>query len=132
MPSTAIASNYLEGKLYDHVLRNTAYASPATVYVALFDLDPGDDGAAGTEHSGSGYARQAAAFSAPADGTGSNSGKISFPTATADWDDTGGWAIFDAVAAGNMLFHGSLENAKYISEGQVAAFEIGDLEITFA
>ena len=132
MPSTAIASDYLEAKLYDHALRNTPWTSPTTVYAALFDVDPGDDGASGTEHSGAGYARQAVTFGAPADGTGSNSGKVTYPTATADWGQTGGWALFDAVTAGNILFHGSLETSKYVSEGQTPEFETGDLEITFA
>lgn len=34
-------------KLLDHVLRNIAYGSPSTVYVALFTSDPGETGAGG-------------------------------------------------------------------------------------
>ncbi len=131
MPNTAIASDYLENKLFDHVLRNTAYTSPVTVYVALFDLDPGEDGTSGTEVAVGAYARQAVTFSAPTNGVGSNSGTVTFPTATADWASVGGWGLFDAVTAGNLLFHGALEQTKYITDGHVVTFEVGDLEITF-
>lgn len=130
MPSTGIASDYLENKLFDEVLRNVDFVPPATVYLALFDIDPGDNGAAGTEVSGGSYARKATSFGAPADGVGSNDAKVSFATATADWGVVGGWGLFDAVAAGNLLFHGALEVAKQVSNGQDAEFEIGDLEIT--
>ncbi len=131
MPSLGIASDHLENELYDHVLRNLSFTPPATVYVALFDVDPGDDGTGGTELSGGGYARQAVAFSAPTNGQGSNTGQIVFPTAVGDWGGVSGWALFDAVSAGNMLFHGALEISKFISDGQDAKFEAGDLEITF-
>jgi hypothetical protein len=36
-------SNFLENKLLDHVLRNTSYTSPTTVYVGLYTSDPADD-----------------------------------------------------------------------------------------
>lgn len=48
-------SNYLENKLIDHVLRNTAYTPPATVYLALYTTDP-TDADSGTEVSGGGTA----------------------------------------------------------------------------
>ncbi len=50
-------SNYLENKVLDHVLRNTSYTSPTTVYVGLYTSDPTDAGS-GTEVSGGSYARQ--------------------------------------------------------------------------
>lgn len=41
-------TDYLENKILDHVLRNTAYTSPTTVYVGLCTSTP-TDSAAGTD-----------------------------------------------------------------------------------
>jgi len=57
-------TDFLENKIINHVLRNTAYTAPATVYAALFTATPGES-SAGTEVTGGSYARQAATFSAP-------------------------------------------------------------------
>ena len=35
-------SNYLEEKIVEHFLRNNAITPPTTVYVALFESDPGE------------------------------------------------------------------------------------------
>lgn len=37
-------SDYLENKILDHVLNNTSYTSPTTVYFALFTSNPAEDG----------------------------------------------------------------------------------------
>jgi len=132
MPSTGIMSDYLEAAICNEVLRNVNYVPPANVYLALFDADPGDDGLAGTEVAGGAYARKILSFGAPADGVISNDAKVSFVQANANWDVVAGWGVFDALAAGNLLFHGALEIPKYVNDGQTAEFEIGDLEITIA
>src|SRR4051812_46203991 len=49
-------SDYLENHVGDHVLRDTAYSKPTTIYVALFTAAPSDSGG-GTEVSGGSYAR---------------------------------------------------------------------------
>ena len=54
---------YLENKLLDHVLTNTAYTAPTTLYVSLWNGDPLSGG---SEVTGSGYSRQSAAFSVTA------------------------------------------------------------------
>lgn len=51
-------SNYLEDALLNHVLRNTAYTPPTTVYAALYLSDPTDEDK-GQEVKGGGYARAA-------------------------------------------------------------------------
>ena len=72
-------SNYLEGKIVDHFLRNTSVSSPTTVYLALFESDPGED-ASGTETAYTGYARQASTWTV-LDGAGEtkNNASVSFP-----------------------------------------------------
>ena len=100
-------TTYLENALENAVLRNTSYTSPATVYLALFTVAPGVGGG-GTEVSGGSYARQAVTFSAPASGATSNSGAITFPTATANWGTVVAWGLFDAATSGNLLLFGTL------------------------
>lgn len=75
------------------------------VYVALLTVASLDDGTGGTEVSGGAYARQAfVAAAAATDGssntTKSNSAKISFPTATANWGIVVAYEIRDAATAG--------------------------------
>ncbi len=125
-------SNYLEDALFNHVFRNTALTSPTTVYVALFETDPGEAGA-GTESSGGGYARQAVTFGAPSNGSGSNSGDITFGPATgSDWTQVTHYGFFDAVSAGNYLGGGSLTAAKTVAVGETAKFSTGNLTATMA
>jgi hypothetical protein len=72
-------SNYLENALINAVLRNTAYTSPTTVYLSLHTGDPAETGA--NEVTGAGYARQACAWNAAANGATRNTNAITFPAA---------------------------------------------------
>lgn len=129
-------SNYLELKLLDHVLGNTAYTAPGTVYVALFTTTPSGSGG-GTEVSGGSYARVTVTnnttnwpnASGGSPGVKSNGTAITFPTATADWGTVTGFAIFDAASSGNMLYWGDVTTSKHINNGDTAKFAIGDIVI---
>ena len=94
-------THYLANRLLDHVLRNTAYTSPATVYVALFTVVPGVDGTGGTEVTGGSYARQALSSSAAAAGMATSSAALTFPSMPAA--TVRGAGLFDATPAGNLL-----------------------------
>lgn len=132
----AAKSNYLESALLNHVLRNTAYTSPTTVYVGLLTAVPTDDSVAGTEVSGNAYARQAATFSAPAasGGTGSprrcqNFETITFPVATpAGWGTITGFGIYDASSAGNLLYWADITD-KTINAGDTAQFAANSISV---
>lgn len=94
-------SDYLEGKILNHVLRNTAYTPPAAVYACLH-LNNGvglRDDDVGEEVKGGSYARTAITFGAPSSpgGVSSNSADVTFPTASADWGTVGFLAIKDAA-----------------------------------
>lgn len=128
----AAFSDYLENALLDHVLNNTALTSPTTVYVALFtDTATGGELEAGTltnEVSGGSYARQSAAFDAPAGGATANSAGISFtdmPAGTVSYV-----AVMDAATAGNVLFHGALTTSRTLNAGDTFTISAGDLDIT--
>lgn len=124
-------SNFLENELYDHVLRNAAYTSPANIYVSLHTADPTDAGT-GTEVSGGSYARTAVTMGAPTNGSGTNSADVQFPQATGDWGSVSHIAIWDATTAGNMLFHTPLDTTKNITTGDVFKIAAGSLTVTFA
>jgi hypothetical protein len=103
--------NYLEEKLVDHVLRNTSYTPPATVYVALLSADPGEAGSTTDEISGASYERQSAAFDAPTDGVTQNTSDIEFPQAVEDWGEITHILLMNADTGGNPLFHQILKSA---------------------
>ena len=121
-------SNYLENKILLHVLSNTAYTSPTTVYLGLHTADPTDAGS-GTEVSGGSYARQSFA-STISGNAASNTSAIEFPTATASWGTVGWVAVWDNLTSGNLLFHGALTASKTIASGDVFRVPAGDLDIT--
>lgn len=124
-------SNYLENALVNAVLRNTAYTSPTTVYLALYTSDP-TDADAGTEVSGSAYARQSITFGSPSNGVTTNSAAIEFPQATGSWGTVAYVGIRDASTAGNLLFHTPLDASKTIATGDVFRVAAGSLSVTLA
>ncbi len=124
-------TNYLETQLLNHVLRNTAYTPPATIYVGLFTASPSDTGG-GVEVSGGAYARQIATFSAPSPDSVSNTADITFPTATLDWGSIVSFALFDAVTAGNMLYYATLATARTVLTNDQFRFLTGSLVVSEA
>ena len=121
-------SDYLEAAVLDAVLRNTSYTSPATVYLALYTADPGDDDT-GTEVSGGSYARQSCAFSRTA-GVASNTSAVEWPTSTGSWGTVAYVGVLDASSAGNLLYHAGLDVSKAITTGDIFRIPAGDLDVT--
>lgn len=125
-------SDYMEAKIVDAFLRNTAYTPAATVYLALFESDPGE-ATGGTETAFTNYVRQPAAWTA-LDGAGQtkNSALITFPananvSATATITHIG---IYDAATTGNRLLYGALTAPKALAPGDVLAFAANALVFT--
>lgn len=120
-------SDYLENKILNHTLKNTAYTSPTTVYAALMTATPTDTGG-GTEVTGGSYARQAVTFGTPTLGSVSNSLAITFsalPAATITHI-----AVYDALTAGNLLYYGPLSSSIIATAGADVVFGVGDFTIT--
>lgn len=120
-------SNYLETKVLDHVFGGTAYTQP-TKYIALYSSAPGEAGG-GTEISGTGYARETAAFTVTGD-TASNTAAIEFATAGSTWGTITHIGVMDAATGGNLLAYGTLTASKTIASGDVFRIPTGDLDIT--
>jgi hypothetical protein len=127
----AAISNYLENALINATLRNTAYSSAATVYVALFTTDPTDAGS-GTEVTGGSYARVAASFGAPSNGSSATDADVNFAQATDNWGTVTHFGIYDALTSGNLLYHGALTVSKTIGTGDVFKIPTGSLTVTLA
>jgi len=121
-------SNFLEEALLNHVLRNTAYTSPTTVYLALFTSTTTDAGG-GTEVTGGSYARQVATFDPPVSSVVALASDVTFPIATADWGIITHFAIYDAVSAGNSLYHGPLAASRTINNGDTFRFLAGNINV---
>lgn len=124
-------SNYLEEQLINLVFRNTAFATPGTVYLALYSTDP-TDADTGTELSGGGYARIAITMGVPTDGVSLNTVDAVFAPATADWTAVTHIGIRDAATAGNLLMHKVLPAPVSILNTNTFRIPLGDLSITFA
>ena len=131
-------SDYLEGKLRDHIFRTASFTKPTALYVSLHTANPADD-ATGTEVSGGSYARQNLApldanwgGGTATDGIVKNLGVITFPAPTANWGSITHFAIWDASAAGNMLCYGALGTPKTVNNGDAApSFAANAIVITF-
>jgi hypothetical protein len=124
-------SNYLENALINATLRNTAFTSPATVYVSLYTSDP-TDADTGTEVSGGSYARTAVTFGAPSNGVSTNSAAVEFPQATGTWGTVGWIGIESAATGGNLLYHTALDASKTIENGDIFKIAVGSLSVTLA
>lgn len=123
------ASDYLENLIYNAVLRGTNLNSPAALYVSLWSTDPADD-ASGTELAvANGYIRQVITFGAPSNGTGSNDNLVTFTNTGSAWTEATHFAISDALAGGNLLYHGLLRDPKTVGASETYEFAIGDLII---
>lgn len=132
------ASNYLENKVLDHVLKNTAYTPATSLYLALFLNTSGnapnnlESGILTDEVSSSGtaYGRMAVTFAAASNATSATNATVTFATATAAWGTVTHVAIMDAATSGNVLFYGGVTTAKQIDLGDTFQITSGNLSIT--
>jgi len=148
------ASNYLENELLDHALgeggRN--YTSP-TLHVALFAGNVSDVSAALEEGSNAttagnwgryeintgSYARQGINFATASGGSASSNSTVTFPQATANYNNTNSdgstvtyVALTDASSGGNVIFYGNLTNPKEILSADTMSIASGSLTVSLA
>ena len=148
------ASNYLENEVLDHVLGKTTrdFTSPSTLVLALFSgtasdvlaaLEAGTSSTSGTgnwghyEINNGSYTRKAISFNTASGGSATNNGDVTFPAATANYDNTAGSgstvtciAVLDNTSGGNVLFYGQLDNSKEILNGDT--FQVSDTNLTIS
>jgi hypothetical protein len=125
---SASKSTYLRGIVYNAVLKATAFTGPATMYMSLHTAAPGLTGA--NEVTGNAYARTAIAFGAPAGGSGSNSGAVTFPAPTpAAWGTVTHFGIWDAATLGNLLYEDALTAVVATSINVPLTFPAGTVSV---
>lgn len=116
-------STFLAHALLNHVLRNTPYTPPATIFSSLHTANPGDTGAA--EVSGGTYARLATPFAAATNGVALTNAEVKFlglPSTTVTHH-----AFRDAATGGNVLSAAALTAPVSPVSGDNLRFEAGQL-----
>lgn len=121
-------SSYADNKLIDHLLGSGTYTKPASKYVALY---VGDPAGSGTEisTSGTGYARQSAAFTITTN-SATNTSQLTWSTATANWGTITHVAIYDAVTAGNQLVTSALSSSRTVNTSDTLRILASNLTVT--
>lgn len=130
------ATDFLEVELLDHVLNGLAYASPASLWLALSTSTITDAGAI-TEPSGGSYARAPIVGSprftvTSGPGTAVLAQDAEFPEATAGWGTIVDAAVFDASSGGNMLLYGTLTTPRVVVAGEIPRFAASSVTFTLA
>jgi hypothetical protein len=121
-------TDFLANKIRDHVLRNTAYTSPTTVYLAAYTT-PTTEAGGGTEVVGGSYARLAITFNAGSAGLAEQASNLSFtgmPACTVSHI-----AILDDPTAGNMLLHSALPAKVVVTAGGTLAWSASNIKFLF-
>jgi hypothetical protein len=127
--------DYLENKILDHILGRTTYTAPATVYIALYTVAPGDTNSSGTEVGGTGYSRIAVpnttdSWVNAANGQKTNAIDINFPVVGDNgWGTIVAFAICESAFEGNTLYWGLLDDPKDTEDGDTVSFPAGSLVV---
>lgn len=118
-------SNYLADRIINTDLDGS--------YVALFNGDPTDTGASGTDVTSTIGARQQISLSAPS-GTGtrtaSNDAIVDFGDADGAVASVTHFALFSAATGGNMLASNALAAPQTIAAGNPVKFAVGALTVS--
>jgi hypothetical protein len=111
-------SNYLANAMINATVRNTAYSSPANVWVGLYSTAP-TASTAGTELSGNGYSRQNVTFSAPSGGVANSNVSVTFSATGNAWQPAVATAILDKSTAGNILWFSTITTQVVLASGNI-------------
>jgi hypothetical protein len=120
------ATDYLEGRLLNHVLRNTAFPQPTALYMALHTADPGEGGTA-NEVVGGGYAAQVIVFGPQAGSVATSTTNVNFTSMPAC--SPSHFSIRDAVTGGNALYSGQLSAVIAVTIGATLPFPAGTVSV---
>jgi hypothetical protein len=131
-------TDLLERKILDHITKNAVFTQPTGLYVSLHTADPTDASAGGNELVDGPtykYARKAATFGAA---TTSQAGVTSaVSTNEIEWLNLPAGTvtyigIWDAAAAGSLLYRGQLSSSKQFTNGDDFVIHAGSLVLSEA
>jgi hypothetical protein len=127
-------TDYLENSLLGHLTGKAAWTAPTNTYLALFTVEPTDEGG-GTEVEGTKYARRKLTWGSASEGAIATSAETRFPAegnAESEWGTVVAVAIFDAVEEGEMLVYGPLSSPVTIKNGDFYRITSGGLTLTLS
>ena len=129
---------YFENAICNWVRGTTFPSVPANLYLALFTTPPvnGTDAAA-VEVAGNAYARKSFVPNSTNFGAPSGAAPAAivlganqvFVTPTGPWGTVTGWAIYDALTAGNLIAYGTFSGI-VVGSGDTVEFLSGNLTLT--
>lgn len=121
---------FLQNELNDHVTRDEAYVAPTTMYLGyITDAVDADEDGNGTEFAGGTYARQAIEMDASSGGITQNTNIEDLPEASTNLGTSDSFYLFDALTAGNKLYHGLWTTGKAVNIGDIGRVKVGDISI---
>lgn len=125
-------SFYLIDALLKHLTNQATFAPPTQLYLALYTNSPGQ-GNTGPEVStiGTGYVRQAVAWTAVASHQTSNAVVITFPSPLIPWGTVNFVGLFDAASGGNLLAFAALNTAVAVNTGTIFQVNLNQLVLSF-
>lgn len=101
---------------------------PSALFISLHSADPGTTGA--SELSGSGYARQAIAFSTGASQAIHNNALITFGPASGDWSAATYYGLWSAITAGTFRSGAALDAPETVLNTDTLAFSASALVLS--
>lgn len=122
-------SDYTETSALNILLRAASLTGAATVYMALFTVNPSDSGG-GTEAAFVSYARQAITFGAPASQTITNTNTLTYAAVTVSPVTITAIGIFDASTSGNLLAWKALSPTLAYAINDIPLFDVGAITVT--
>lgn len=124
-------SDFLEAKLLEHVLNNSAYTAPTAVFVAL-STTASTDATAGTPP-GSNYARKTVTAGGWTDKDNatrfSNNAAVTFVVATGSWSTITHMELHSLVTAGDFLAWFDMVDVAITTDDQLE-FAVDKLGVT--
>ena len=120
------ATDYLEGRLLNHVLGNGVYTVPSTLYLCLHFADPTEAGTV-SQVTGGSYAPQLITFSAQVGSKAVSSNSQTFtnmPNVTVTH-----FVIRENSSTGNPLFVGTFGVSQNLSAGDPISFGVGQIAV---
>ena len=136
------ATDDLEQKIGNHLLRTAPWTKPGAIWIGLYTVMPNDAGAGGTEVSttSTGYGRiqhgpgdASWAVNVGANTVFSNLGVVQFGAPIDNWGTIVGWGAFLTETGGTVQVYGSLTQNVIVQISDPApAFAEGALTVTVA
>jgi hypothetical protein len=122
------ATDYLEGKLLDHLMGIAVYTPPTSLYLALHTNDPGETGSA-NHVTGGGYVPQLITFGAQSVSRSLSTNSQTFTNMAGGLNITH-FAIRENASGGTPILYGILANSRLTVAGDPITFSAGLIAVS--